>query len=363
MSLTGDASAVDAAKGRRAETQALSFTLVLVLAGSVLVGLGLFAGSMAPAGIAGVLVIGAATLSLPGATATRLMGAAVVLAPDLVTVAHVGGSPVTARTAVFLLLEIATLFALLRQRLILRVPAPALVLLLTFAGVIGAVQNDRTKSVPEFLVLTVFPLVVGATLASDRRVAREFLVGITAATLILCLVGLVETATDHVFFVDPNGVFADTFIRADHVRAAAGWAFPTEFSAFLCLTGFLVIDVFRARWGTFGMIAAGVLVTASVIATQSRSGLIGLVAGALIYLLLQRRLGQGLRVIGALGAALAAPPGATGRRARVLPDIRGSVAHARERSERHGDLPSGALPRRRGSAGRPAMVRLRLWLG
>jgi O-antigen ligase len=99
-------------------------------------------------------------------------------------------------------------------------------------------------------------------------------------------------------------VFADTFIRADHVRAAAGWAFPTEFSAFLCLTGFLVIDVFRARWGTFGMIAAGVLVTASVIATQSRSGLIGLVAGALMYLLLQRRLGQGLRVIGALGAAL-----------------------------------------------------------
>ena len=124
----------------------------------MLVGLGLFAGSMAPAGIAGVLVIGAATLSLPGATATRLMGAAVVLAPDLVTVAHVGGSPVTARTAVFLLLEIATLFALLRRRLILRVPAPALVLALTFAGVIGAVQNDRTKSVPEFLVLTVFLL-------------------------------------------------------------------------------------------------------------------------------------------------------------------------------------------------------------
>jgi O-antigen ligase len=171
--------------------------------------------------------------------------------------------------------------------------------------VVGALQNDRFKSLPEFFALIVFPVIVGATLTSDRRVAREFLVGLTSGTLVLCVIGLVEAGFDHVFLVSSTSVYAETFIRAGHVRATAGWAFPTEFSAFLCLTGFFVVEVFQRRWGTTGMIFGGALITAAVIATQSRSGLAGLVAGAVAYLLLQRRLGQGLRVLGALGVAVA----------------------------------------------------------
>jgi O-antigen ligase len=83
-------------------------------------------------------------------------------------------------------------------------------------------------------------------------------------------------------------------------------------AAFLCLGGFFVVHLLWQRWRLPGLLVGGVLVTAAVIATQSRSGLIGLGAGAAAYLVLQRRLSQVLRVLGGLiaaGAALLLIPG------------------------------------------------------
>ena len=83
-------------------------------------------------------------------------------------------------------------------------------------------------------------------------------------------------------------------------------------AAFLCLGGFFVVDLLWQRWRWPGLLLGGVLVTAAVMATQSRSGLIGLAAGAVAYLVLQRRLSQVIRVLGGLlaaGAVLLLVPG------------------------------------------------------
>jgi O-antigen ligase len=103
-----------------------------------------------------------------------------------------------------------------------------------------------------------------------------------------------------------------SFVREGHIRSNAGWDYPTMLAAFLCLGGFFVVHLLWQRWRWPGLLIGGVLVTAAVIATQSRSGLLGLGAGAVAYLVLQRRLSQVIRVLGGLiaaGAALLLIPG------------------------------------------------------
>lgn len=282
---------------------ALSFALTLVLVGGPLLWLVSVTRSTLLAGVVGGFVALAITLSFPKNSSTRLLAAGLVLAPDLVTVTSFSGSPVTARTVMFVLMAVATMLAVLRGQLELRVPTPLLLLTLTVAGVWGAVDNSRTKSLLEFFVLMIAPIVVGATLATRRDVALEFLRGLAAGTLVLCVVALVEAVANHDFLVDTHGPYAETFLRAGHVRAAAGWSYPTELSAFLCLAGFFVIEMLRDRWGLFGMVAGGLVVTAAVLSSQSRSGVLGLAAGALAYVLFQRKLTQALRVLVGLAVA------------------------------------------------------------
>jgi O-antigen ligase len=249
-------------------------------------------------------VIGLAlVVTFPSAGSVRYLGVLLVLAPDPVTVAHLGGSPVSARTLVFALLGGLTVLACLRGRLHIQVPAPLLLTVLALAGFIGAVDNGRTKSLVEFTVLMVLPPVAGAILATDRRLAVELLRGLTAGTLVLIALAIFEAITNHDFLVSATA--SGTFIRAGHVRTTAGWDYPTTLSAFLCLGGFFVVHVLRTRWAFIGMALGGTLVTAAIITTQARSGLLGLAAGGLTYLLLQRRFGQVMGVLLGLASAVA----------------------------------------------------------
>jgi O-antigen ligase len=251
--------------------------------------------------VGGAVAIGA-TLLVPKAGALRFFGVALVAVPESITVTNLGGSPVTLKTALFLLLALATFAAAMRGRLHLRSPAPLLMTVLVVAGVLGVVDNNRSKSVLEFFVLIALPPIVGATLGADRSAAVELLRGLTAGTLLVILFALYESLTNHNYLISQE--VAANFVRADHVRATGGMAFPTYLGAFLALGGFFVIHTMRNRWKLLGLVAGGALVTAAMIATQARSGLLGLAAGALVYLLLQRRASQGLGVLVGLGFAV-----------------------------------------------------------
>jgi O-antigen ligase len=172
---------------------------------------------------------------------------------------------------------------------------------LLLAGLVGAVQNDRPRSLFEFGVLIVLPPVAGAILATDRDTALDFVRGLTAGTILLIGVAFTEALRNTNFLV--ASTVTGSFVRGDHIRTNAGWDYPTMLSAFLCLAGFFVVEALRQRWGFPGLVIGGALVTAAVITTQSRSGLLGLAAGALVYLLLQRRASQALAVV--LGLAIA----------------------------------------------------------
>lgn len=258
--------------------------------------------------VVGVILL---VMTFPAPGAVRWAGAALVIAPDQLIVTHLGGSPISLRTALFLVIGLITLLATVRRRVRFRVPSPLLLGILALAAVVGALNAGRGRSLLEFSVLIMLPPITGAVIASDRRLATEFLRGLTVGTLGLIVFAFLESVTHKNYLVPADtAVF---FVRAGHLRTTAGWDYPTTLSAFLCLAGFFVVQTFRSRWGVLGMVVGGTLVAAALITTQARSGLLGFAAGAMVYLLLQRRASQGLGVLVGLGAIvglLLALPGA-----------------------------------------------------
>jgi O-antigen ligase len=260
--------------------------------------------------LVGVVVGLGVLLRFPTPLAVRLAGTALVLAPDAIIVTHAGGSPLSLRECAFVWLGVVCVAAAVRGVLRPGLPAPLLTLLILLIALLGAVANDRPKSLVEFTILVAVPLFVGATIGTDHRVALDFLRGLAAGTILLAVWALVETATNHNVLV--ASTVLGSFVREGHVRSNAGWDYPTMLAAFLCLGGFFVIHLLWERWRWPGFLLGGVLVTAAVFATQSRSGLFGLAAAAVAYLTLQRRLSQVLRVGGGLlaaGAVLLLVPG------------------------------------------------------
>lgn len=259
--------------------------------------------------IGGVVALGVLA-RFPAPLAVRLTGTMLVLAPDALIVSHVGGTPLSLRECAFVWFGVVCLAAVVRGALRPGIPAPLLTLVILLVAALGAVANDRPHGLVEFAVLVVVPLLSGATIGTDLTVALDFMRGIAAGTILLVVWALVETTTNH------NTLVASTvlgsFVREGHIRSNAGWDYPTMLAAFLCLGGFFVVDLLWQRWRWPGLLLGGVLVTAAVMATQSRSGLIGLAAGAVAYLVLQRRLSQVIRVLGGLlaaGAVLLLVPG------------------------------------------------------
>ncbi|MGC4110482.1 MAG: O-antigen ligase family protein [Nocardioides sp.] len=245
----------------------------------------------------------ALVVRFPSPTSVCYLGAFAAMTPDTITVLHTGGTPISARTVVFALLSALTIAAVLRGAMPLKVPAPLLLVGLTLAAVIGSAENGRTKSLLEFVILMLLPPIAGATLATDRRLAVELLRGLTVGTLLVMAFAFFESAKNHDYLITAENV--GTFVRAGHVRTTAGWDYPTTLSAFLCLAGFFVAHMLRTRWGFIGLALGGTLVTGAVITTQARSGLLGLAAGVLAYLLLQRKASQAIGALMGLGGIIA----------------------------------------------------------
>jgi O-antigen ligase len=252
-------------------------------------------------GLVGAVVGLAVLVRFPAPLAVRLTGTALVLAPDAIIVSHSGGTPLSLRECAFVWFGVVCLAAVLRGALRPGIPAPLLTIVTLAIALLGAVANDRPTSLVEFAILVAVPLLGGATIGTDLTVALDFMRGIAAGTILLAAWALVEAASNH------NTLVASTvlgsFVREGHIRANAGWDYPTMLAAFLCLGGFFVVHLLGERWRWPGLLLGGVLVTAAVLATQSRSGLFGLAAGAVAYLILQRRLSQVIRVLGGLLAA------------------------------------------------------------
>lgn len=297
---------------RRTPDPTLGFTLRLVAIAAPLGALVALAHSRTLIEVAAAVFGLVVLLSFPSPNAVRLLGVALVLTPDAVVVAHVGSSPVSLRDVALVALYAVLVLTVVRGRLRMRVPMPLLMTALLVAAVAGALQNQRPKSLLEFTIVILLPPVAGAVLATDREIALDFLRGATAGTILLVVTAYAESLTNHNYLVTSTAL--GSFARTGHVRANAGWDYPTMLSAFICLAGFFVVEALQRRWGLFGVVLGGAFVTAGVITTQSRSGLLGLGAGALVYLLLQRQAGQAVKVVFGLGFAavvLVALPGAT----------------------------------------------------
>ncbi|HEX3932291.1 MAG TPA: O-antigen ligase family protein [Nocardioides sp.] len=255
------------------------------------------------AAMVAVLIGLALVVRFPSPGSVAYLGAFAAVTPDTITVLHIGGTPITARTVVFALFSGLTLVSVLRGTMRLRVPTPLLLAGLAMAAVIGTAENGRTKSLLEFVILMLLPPIAGATLATDRRLAVELLRGLTAGTFLVIAFAIFEGIQNHDYLISAANV--GTFVRAGHVRTTAGWDYPTTLSAFLCLAGFFVAHLLRTRWGFLGLALGGALVTGAVITTQARSGLLGLAAGVLAYLLLQRKASQAIGALSGLGGIVA----------------------------------------------------------
>jgi O-antigen ligase len=254
--------------------------------------------------VVGIAMAALTLVRFPAPWTVRLTAAVLVLAPDAVVVTQLGGSPFSLRECAFVWFGLACLVGAARGELKVTIPSPLLTLVIVLIAMFGALANHRPRSLVEFAVLIVVPLVGGATIASRLPLALDFLRGVTAGTILLLGVTLTEALTNHNFLITSTAL--GSFVREGHIRTNAGWDYPTMLSAFLCLGGFFVIDHLSQRWRWPGLMIGGALVTAAVITTQSRSGLLGLGAGALTYLVLQRRLGQVVKVVVSLVAAAGA---------------------------------------------------------
>jgi O-antigen ligase len=296
---------------RRVPDPTLEFTLKLVATAAPVALVLLLAHSKTLTGAVAVVVTLVIASTFPGVNSVRLLGVGLVLTPDAVIVAHFGSSPISLRDVALIGFYAILMLAVVRGQLRMNVPMPWLMTFLLVAAVAGAVQNHRSRSLLEFALVILLPPVAGAALATDRVVVMDFLRGVTSGTILLICAAYIEALTNHNFLISSTALGA--FARTGHIRANAGWDYPTMLSAFLCLGGFFVVESLQRRGGLFGVGVGGALVTAGVITTQSRSGLAGLAAGALVYLLLQRRASQGLSVVIGLvaaGGVLLALPGA-----------------------------------------------------
>ena len=280
----------------------LRLFLQLVLFGVPAIGLlalvhaGVLAAAVAIA--AGLFLV----LSFPSPKGASWAGIALVLAPDLVVVGHLGGSPLSLRSVVFFTVGALALLACMRGRLEFTIPSPLVLGILCVATILGSVTAGRTGSLAEFAVLTILPPVTGAIIGTDRRTAAAFLRGLTAGAAVVMILALFEALSDHNYLVTADA--AASFVRAGHIRTTAGWDYPTTLAAFLCLAGFFVVQTLRNRWGLVGLAIGGTLVSAALVSTQARSGLLGFAVGAVVYLLLQRRASQGLGVLVGLGVVI-----------------------------------------------------------
>ena len=181
--------------------------------------------------------------SFPSPKGASWAGVALVVAPDLVVVGHLGGSPLSLRSIVIFTVGALALLASMRRRLEFTIPLPLVLGVLCVATIFGTANAGRTGSLAEFAVLTILPPVTGAIIGSDPRTAAAFLRGLTAGAALVMIFALFEALADHNYLVTADA--AANFVRAGHIRTTAGWDYPTTLAAFLCLAGFFVVQTLQ----------------------------------------------------------------------------------------------------------------------
>jgi hypothetical protein len=259
----------------------------------------------------GVVVV-AATILLavapPTALTATILTAALVLMPDSPNLLHISKLGVTPRVLVLMLLILHWGLAVLGSRIRMRLTFAPLWGVYGVVVIVGAMLADRPQDMALFLLLALIPYAVGCSLGTRSDLVRGVLRGIVVGACILGAVALTEFIRHKAFFSPVYGM--KEYARAGNLKANAGWQHPLALGMFLCLGAFLAVEVTRRRSSLLATLAA-VLIAGGVFATQERSPIVGLVAGAVVVVLLQlnaRARMRGLLVAGVVVAAVVATP-------------------------------------------------------
>jgi hypothetical protein len=223
-----------------------------------------------------------------------------VWAPDAPTLFHVHGAPVSPRWVVLGLVFLMCASWVVRGRIRPRLTFSRLWLVLTIIVVVGGILDHRTHGILDFLGFAAIPYVLGCTLGDNAERIVGAIRGLVAGACVCAAEAVIEFVRGKPFF--PALSHKGIFVRAGNLRAYAGWSHPLALGMFLCLAAFLVIDRARLRslWLTIGAV---MLIVAGVFATQERSPLIGLAAGAFTFVLLQPKLRYKIRATAGVAVA------------------------------------------------------------
>ncbi len=281
------------------------------LALTVPLGLLVIALSLKPLyGLGVVIVVGTIVLaaSPPTALTATILTMALVLMPDSPNLMHISKLGVTPRLLALMLLTLHWAMAVLGSRIRMRLTFAPLWGAYAVAVVVGAMLAGRPQDIALFLVLALIPYVVGCSLGARGDLVRGVLRGILVGSCILGAVAITEFIRHKAFFSPVYSV--KEYARAGNLKANAGWQHPLGLGMFLCLGAFLAVEVARRRSSAFAALAA-VLIAGGIFATQERSPIIGLAAGAVVVVLLQlnaRARFRGLVVAGIVVLAVVATP-------------------------------------------------------
>jgi O-antigen/teichoic acid export membrane protein/O-antigen ligase len=239
---------------------------------------------------------------LPEPRAVSALLTVVVLAPDTVTLTSFGNFSITLRITALIGLSAAVVIATARGKLVPVFPHRTAWILFAGAAVVGTVTADRPRSIIQFALLVVAPFFVGTTLGRSRTTRDAAVNGLIAGALVLSVVALAEFVMNRDFAI--GAVDASRFMRVGHVRANAGWSYPVAFGAFMCLSGFFVVEKLSRKFSRGLLLSLG-LIGSAVFVTQSRAAVAGVLVGALIFALSRRSVRRTGAVLVACGLIVA----------------------------------------------------------
>lgn len=285
------------------------------VAPTVLLGAGVIALSLNPLYGFVALAIGAALvliLAPPSALTVTVTTTLLVLLPDSPDLFHVSHLQITPRILALALILLQWTIAVFRAQVPMRLTFAKAWSVYAVVVVVGALLVNRPQAVPLFLALALMPYCVGCTLGADAALLRAVLRGIVVGSCILGAVAIIE-------FIRHKALFSPVYnrieyARAGNLRANAGWQHPLALGMFLCLGAFVTIEEARQRSSALAA-GAALLIAGGIFATQERSPVIGLVVGALVFVLLQlntKMRGRALLLAGITVLAVFATPGSSG---------------------------------------------------
>lgn len=261
-------------------------------------------------GLGAIAVVATILLAVspPSVLTTTILTTALVLMPDSPNLLHISKLGITPRVLALMLFTLHWGLAVLGSRIRMRLTFAPLWAAYSVVVIVGAMLADRPQDMALFLLLALIPYAVGCSLGGRSDLVRGVLRGIVVGSCILGAVAITEFIRHKAFFTPVYGM--KEYARAGNLKANAGWQHPLALGMFLCLGAFLAVEMLRRRSSLLATLAA-ILIAGGIFATQERSPIIGLVAGALVAVLLQLNAKariRGLLVAGVVVLAVVATP-------------------------------------------------------